>query len=165
MGLEKKDYDSEGGEEGDIITWDDLEDTVLCLLCEDEDEFELSDYFNHEIEDLEFSSNWKEDQDLLDYINNEILNSFKKGWNELNTIYDQNSHLRTKAIHYAKKANWNQAYFKVGNREIRKKVFRQHKKKNYAETFSVSIDVFEKNLFEELLQYKFGYWVVIWVLR
>ena len=163
MGLEKKDYDSEGGEEGDIITWDDLEDAVLCILSEDE--FELSDHFNHEIEDLGFSSNWKEDQDLLDCINNEILNSFKKDWNKLNTIYEQNSHLRTKAIHYAKKANWNQAYFKVGNREIRKKVFRQQKKMNYAETFSVSIDVFEKNLFEELLQFKFGYWVVIWVLR
>ncbi len=39
------------------------------------------------------------------------------------------------------------------------------KKKNYTETFSMNIDIFEKNLFEEFLQFNIGYWVVIWVLR
>ena len=113
MSLEnKKDCDSESGEGLDIITWDELEDIVESILDVVPDK-DYSHYFAYEIEDLEFSSNWEKDQNFLDDIKGEVLNSFKKGWNELNTIYDQNSHLRTKAIHYAKKANWNQAYFKV----------------------------------------------------
>jgi len=61
--------------------------------------------------------------------------------------------------------SWNNAYFQVGNRKVRKKIYEQHKKKNYTETFSMNIGVFEKNLFEEFLQFNIGYWVVIWVLR
>ena len=165
MSLEnKKDCDSESGEGLDIITWDELEDIVESILDVVPDK-DYSHYFAYEIEDLEFSSNWEKDQNLLDDIKGEVLNSFKKGWDELNTTKDQNSYFRIKAIDFAQKLSWNNAYFQVGNRKVRKKVYEQHKKKNYTETFSMNIDVFEKNLFEEFLQFNIGYWVVIWVLR
>ena len=165
MSLEnKKDCDSESGEGLDVITWDELEDIVESILDVVPDK-DYSHYFAYEIEDLEFSSNWEKDQNLLDDIKGEVLNSFKKGWDELNTTKDQNSYFRIKAIDFAKKLSWNNAYFQVGNRKVRKKVYDQHKKKNYTETFSMNINIFEKNLFKEFLQFNIGYWVVIWVLR